>query len=64
MPAIEDGDGHRLLRRNGRRQRHRLISTVFELHGHEDHLAIADIFQIMNCEFALAQSAWRVSLGW
>ena len=36
------------------RQRYRLIGTVLELDGHEDHLAIAQIFQIVNFEFALA----------
>ena len=43
-----------LLRRCAGRQRHRHIGTVFELDSHEDHLVIADIFQIVNCEFALA----------
>jgi hypothetical protein len=44
----------RLLRRYAGRQRHRLISTILELDDHEDHLVVADIFQIVNCEFALA----------
>ena len=44
----------RLLRRYAGRQRHRLIGTILELDDHEDHLVVADIFQIVNCEFALA----------
>src|SRR5262249_35204200 len=52
-----------LLRRYARRQRHRRIGAVFELDGHEDHLVIADIFQIVNCEFALAYPAVPCLVG-
>jgi hypothetical protein len=46
-----------LLRRYARRQRHSHIGTVFELNSHEDHLVIADIFQIVSFEAGLAAKA-------
>src|SRR6516162_11881011 len=52
-----------LMGRYARRQRHRRIGTVFELDSHEDHLVIADIFQIVNCEFALAYPAVPYLVG-
>src|SRR5262249_45425432 len=46
-----------------RRQRDRRIGAVFKLDGHEDHLVIADIFQIVNCEITLAYSAVPYLVG-
>src|SRR5215467_7588576 len=53
----------RYARRQRQRQRHCHIGTVFELDSHEDHLVIADIFQIVNCEFALAYPAVPYLVG-
>ena len=49
--------------RSARRQRDRRIGAVFKLDGHEDHLVIADIFQIVNCEITLAYSAVPYLVG-
>src|SRR6188474_2723272 len=42
------------LRPYASRQLHRLVCAVLELDGHENHFAIAEVFQIVHLELALA----------
>src|SRR4029079_11587564 len=46
--------GCRGLRSHTVRQRHRFVGAVLELNGHENHLAIAEILQVVHLELALA----------
>jgi hypothetical protein len=39
---------------NARGQGHWFVRAVFELDGHENHFAVAEIFQIVNLEFVFS----------
>src|SRR6476620_10905841 len=49
------------------RQGHRPVGAVLELDGHKNHLAVAEIFQIVNLELVFAVAlvprlAWLISI--
>src|SRR5690242_2934442 len=52
--TVMDGLCGRGLRRHASRQRQRLIRAILELDGHEDHFAVAQIFEIVHLELTLS----------
>src|SRR5438067_1285879 len=48
-------------------ERHRLVGAILELDGHENHFAIAKVFQIVHLEFTFAVTlvprfAWLIGV--